>query len=70
MAWLHAKTVHWLLALEQAVQRQFPHGSRDYGLHLMSDNGCQPNVGGVHEDVRDDRDQAGAHEFQQPERER
>ncbi len=25
-----------------AVQRQFPQGSRDHGLQLMGDNGCQP----------------------------
>jgi transposase InsO family protein len=39
---LQAKTTHWLTALEMAVQRQFSQGSRDHGLHLMSDNGCQP----------------------------
>jgi len=39
---LQAKTPHWLVALNTAVQRQFPHGSRDHGLYLMSDNGCQP----------------------------
>lgn len=41
-AGLHAKTAHWLLALEQAVQRQFPEGVQGQGLSLMSDNGCQP----------------------------
>jgi putative transposase len=41
-AGLQAKTAHWLVALNLAVQRQFPHGSRDQGLQLMSDNGCQP----------------------------
>jgi len=41
-AGLQAKTAHWLTALDTAVQRQFPDGSRDHGLHLMSDNGCQP----------------------------
>jgi transposase InsO family protein len=41
-AGLQAKTSHWLAALDLAVQRQFPLGSRDHGLHLMSDNGCQP----------------------------
>lgn len=39
-AGLQAKSTHWLLALEQAVQRQFPAGGQ--GLSLMSDNGCQP----------------------------
>lgn len=41
-AGLQAKTEHWLAALDRAVQCQFPHGTRDQGLHLMSDNGCQP----------------------------
>ncbi len=41
-AGLQAKTSHWLTALDVAVQRQFPDGSRNHGLHLMSDNGCQP----------------------------
>jgi putative transposase len=43
-AGLQAKTGHWLAALDSAVQRQCPHGSRDHGLHLMSDNGCQPTA--------------------------
>ena len=30
------------MALEMAVNRQFPEGARDQGVHLMSDNGCQP----------------------------
>jgi transposase InsO family protein len=42
-AGLRAKTTHWLTALHLAVQRQFPHGSREHGLHLMSDNGRQPS---------------------------
>jgi putative transposase len=33
---------HWLSALDMAVKRQFPEGSRGQGLSLMSDNGCQP----------------------------
>jgi transposase InsO family protein len=41
-AGLQAKTSQWLIALDSAVQRQFPDGSRDHRLHLMSDNGCQP----------------------------
>lgn len=32
----------WLVALERAVNRQFPEGVRDRQLHLMSDNGSQP----------------------------
>jgi hypothetical protein len=39
---LQAKTSQWLAALDSAVQHQFPQGSRDHGLHLMTDNGCQP----------------------------
>lgn len=39
-----AKTEHWLMALERAVDHQFPHGVRGGGLHLMSDNGCQPTA--------------------------
>jgi transposase InsO family protein len=41
-AGLQVKTAHWLLALEQAVQRQCPDGVQQQGLSLMSDNGCQP----------------------------
>jgi transposase InsO family protein len=41
-AGLQAKTAHWLTARATAGPRQFPDGSRDHGLHLMSDNGCQP----------------------------
>ncbi|QJT10340.1 IS3 family transposase [Oceanidesulfovibrio marinus] len=37
-----ARTEHWLAALDQAVNRQFPEGVRGGGLHLMSDNGSQP----------------------------
>lgn len=33
---------HWLLALDMAVNRQFPEGAQGKGLSLMSDNGCQP----------------------------
>jgi putative transposase len=33
---------HWLEALDMAVNRQFPEGSRGQGVSLMSDNGCQP----------------------------
>lgn len=39
---VQSKTEHWLAALNMAVNRQFPNGSRGQGLHLMSDNGCQP----------------------------
>ena len=39
---LQATTAHWLVALDRAVQRQFPTGIEGHALHLMSDNGCQP----------------------------
>jgi Transposase and inactivated derivatives len=32
----------WLQALDMALQDNFPDGVREYDLHLMSDNGCQP----------------------------
>lgn len=35
-------SAHWRAALDQAVNHEFPDGARDQGLHLMSDNGCQP----------------------------
>ncbi len=38
-AGLQAKSTHWLLALEQAVQRQFPAGVQGQGLSLLSDKG-------------------------------
>jgi putative transposase len=33
---------HWLEALDMAVNRQFPDGTRGQGVSLMSDNGGQP----------------------------
>ena len=33
---------HWLVALDQAVNSQFPAGARGQSLSLMRDNGCQP----------------------------
>ena len=41
---LQARAWHWLIALNQAVNRQFPQGVRGQGLSLMSDNGCQPTA--------------------------
>jgi putative transposase len=35
---------HWLEALDRAVNRQFPDGTRGQGVSLMSDNGCQPTA--------------------------
>ena len=37
-----SKSPDWLKALESAVSSACPAGSRDYHLHLMSDNGSQP----------------------------
>jgi putative transposase len=37
-----ATSWHWLIALERALNRQFPDGVRGHRLHLMSDNGSQP----------------------------
>jgi len=43
-----SKSWHWLIALNRAVNRQFPRGIREtpHHLHLMSDNGCQPTSEG------------------------
>jgi len=41
-AGLQSKSVHWLAALNRAVNRQFPEGVRGHDIHLMADNGCQP----------------------------
>lgn len=41
---LQSKACHWLEALHMGVNRQFPYGVKDHGLHLMSDNGCQPTA--------------------------
>lgn len=39
-----SKTWHWLVALNKAVNRQFPGGIKDQDQYpkLISDNGCQP----------------------------
>ena len=39
---LQSTARHWLLAVDMAVNRQFPVGARGQGVNLMSDNGCQP----------------------------
>jgi transposase InsO family protein len=41
-AGLQARAGHWLVALNRAVNRQFPQGIEAQTLHLMADNGCQP----------------------------
>lgn len=37
-----SRTTQWLTALEEGVQNQCTHGSREHKLKLISDNGCQP----------------------------
>ena len=50
---VHCRTSLWIEALEMAVMNEFPNGSREQNLFLMSDNGSQPtsqkfmNVTGV-----------------------
>jgi transposase InsO family protein len=39
---LQCTAMHWLEALDTAVNRQFPQGARGQGVSLMRDNGCQP----------------------------
>ncbi len=39
---LRSKADDWIQALNMAVQNNCPLGSREYNLHLMSDNGSQP----------------------------
>ncbi len=39
---LQSKAWHWLIALNKAVNYQFPDGARGHSVQLMSDNGCQP----------------------------
>jgi putative transposase len=41
-AGLQARAWHWLVALNRAVNRQFPGGIEGHSLNLMADNGCQP----------------------------
>ena len=41
---VRSKAWHWLIALNKAVNRQFPNGARGHGVHLMADNGCQPTA--------------------------
>jgi len=39
---VRSKSDDWIEALNMAVDNNCPLGSREYELHLMSDNGCQP----------------------------
>lgn len=41
-AGMQCKSCHWLEALDEAVNREFPDGIRGHELHMMSDNGSQP----------------------------
>lgn len=37
-----SRSTEWLQALNQAVNERFPFGVKGNGLHLVTDNGCQP----------------------------
>jgi hypothetical protein len=37
-----SRTTEWLKAFDKAVKNRFPNGTRDQGLILQVDNGCQP----------------------------
>jgi len=39
---IQCRSCHWLEALDEAVECEFPDGVREKGLSLMSDNGNQP----------------------------
>lgn len=41
-AGMQCRGKHWLEALDEGVNHQFPDGVREHGLCLMSDNGSQP----------------------------
>jgi putative transposase len=41
-AGLECRSRHWLEALDEAVNHEFPNGVKEQGLSLMSDNGSQP----------------------------
>ena len=43
-AGLQARAWHWLVALNRAVNRQFPDGIEARRVNLMADNGCQPTA--------------------------
>jgi putative transposase len=55
---------HWLLALDMAVNGQFPDGARGQGVSLMSDNGCQADRAGLHGGLPHAGDSAGVHRLQ------
>lgn len=52
-AGLQCRSKHWLEALDEAVNRQFPDGVRNQGLCLMSDNGSQPTSIGFMKECRE-----------------
>lgn len=37
-----SRAAEWLAAFDKAIKNRFPHGTRDHGLILQVDNGCQP----------------------------
>lgn len=52
-AGMECKSRHWLEALDMGLNRQFPDGIREKGLHLMSDNGSQPTSMGFMKTCRE-----------------
>jgi putative transposase len=48
---LRSTKAEWLLALHRAVEVACPRGSREYGIHLMSDNGSQPTSDGYEKEL-------------------
>ena len=69
-AGLQAKSTHWRLALEQAVQRQFQAGGPRPGVVADERQWVSANVSRLHEDLCNAWNHAGAHELCQLERER
>lgn len=51
----------WLEALDTAVNRQLPHGTRGQGVSLMRDHGCQVDLPGLHAGLREIGDPSGVH---------
>jgi len=68
-AGLQARAWHWLVALNRAVNRQFPGGIEGQSLNLMADNGCQP-TSLLHARLRCSQHPPGVHELQQPQGQR
>jgi putative transposase len=52
-AGMQCRSKHWLEALDDAVNQQFPDGVREHYLCLMSDNGSQPTSVGFMKTCRE-----------------